>query len=185
LIQQELHSDLLQHNILQHNLRQQPEPSSTKPPPTEPPSTEQQTVSAAVAINRFKETVNSKDYPTLGSKNIYLETDKDITPVLRDITKLSKKVRSVDLLKVLNYNDTTTSLAEFPCSAKQWGFKKQAWVHQIWQFVQKYKEEELAADHERQEEDDDKFAYTGDGDAARWLIAYLGDCYPKDFVKLA
>jgi hypothetical protein len=51
------------------------------------------------------------------------------------------------------------------------------------QCIQKYKEEGLVADDERQE-DDDKFAYTDD-DAARWLIACLGDCYPKEFVKSA
>jgi hypothetical protein len=51
--------------------------------------------------------------------------------VLRDIIKLSKKVKAVDLLKVLNYNDATTSLVEVPCSAKQSGFQKQAqWLIQ-------------------------------------------------------
>jgi hypothetical protein len=71
--------------------------------------------------------------------------DKDITCVLYDIMKLSKKVRSVDLLKVLNYNDTTTSLVEVPCCAKQMGFKKQARWSQF-QFIQKYKEELVADD---------------------------------------
>jgi hypothetical protein len=102
--------------------------------------------------------------------------------------KLSKEVRSVGLLKVLNYNDTTTSPVEAPCYAKQSGFMKQArrsgWAHRILQCVRKYKEEELVANDEKQEEDDDEFAYTDD-DAARWLITYLGDCYPKEFVKSA
>jgi hypothetical protein len=108
-------------------------PSSTEPPsttPTEPsskpPSKEQQAVSAAVAMKCFEETVNPKDYPTLLSKTISLQTDKDITRVLQDIIKFSKSVRSVDLLKVLNYNDMTTSLVEVPCSAKRSGFRKQA-----------------------------------------------------------
>jgi hypothetical protein len=165
------------------------EPPSTEPPSTEPPSKEQQGVSAVVAMNCFEETIDPKDYPALDSKNICLQTDKDITPVLRDIMKLSKKVRSVDLLKVLNYNDTTTSLVEVPCSAKQSGLKKQArrsrWVQRILQYVRKYKEEELVADNEKQEDDDnEEFAYTDD-DAARWLITYLGDCYPKEFIKSA
>ena len=114
--------------------------------------------------------------------------DKDITPVLQDTIELSKEVRSVVLPKVLNYHDTTTSLVEAPCSAKQSGFMKQAgrsqWVCRILQYVQKYKEEELIADDEKQEEDDDEFAYTDDDDA-RWLMACLGDCYPKEFVKSA
>ena len=58
------------------------------------------------------------------------------------------------------------------------------WIHRILQCVRKYKEEELVADDEKQEEDDDQFAYADD-DAARWLITYLGDCYPKKFVKSA
>jgi hypothetical protein len=94
------------------------EPSSTEPPSTEPPSKEQQAVSAVVAMNCFELTVDPKDYPTLDSKNICLQMDTDITPVLWDIMKLSKKVRSAGLIKVLHYNDTTTSLVEVPCSAK-------------------------------------------------------------------
>jgi hypothetical protein len=164
------------------------QPPLTEPPSTEPPSKEQQAVSSAVPINCFDESIDPKDYPTLDSKGICLKTDKDIRPVLRDIMKLSKKVKSVDLLKVLNYNDTTTSLVEVPCSAKQSGFKKQArrsrWVYRILQCVRKYKEEELVADDGRAEEDDDEFAFTDD-DAARWLITYLGDSYPKEFVKSA
>jgi hypothetical protein len=50
------------------------------------------------------------------------------------------------------------------------------------QCVRKYKEEALVADDEQEE--DDEIAYTDD-DAARWLITYLGDCYPKEFVKSA
>jgi hypothetical protein len=73
---------------------------------------QQKTVSAAVVVNRFIETIKPKDYPTLDSKQICLETDRDILPVLRDIIKLSKKVKLVDLLKVLNCNDSTTSLVK-------------------------------------------------------------------------
>jgi hypothetical protein len=65
------------------------------------------------------------------------------------------------IIKVLNYNNTATSLIEVPCSAKELGFKKQAqrsrWVHQILKCVQKYKEEELVADDEG-EDDDNEFA---------------------------
>jgi hypothetical protein len=63
----------------------------------------QKAVSVAVVVNKFVETINPKDYPTLDSKRIFLETDRDIAPLLGDIIKLSKKVKLVDLLKVLNY----------------------------------------------------------------------------------
>ena len=99
--------------------------SSTEPPSTDPLLKEQQVVSAAVAMNGLEETVDPKDYPTLNSKNICLQTDKDITPVLQDIMKLSKEVRSVVLLKVLNYDDITTSPVKAPCSAKQ-----SRWIHE-------------------------------------------------------
>jgi hypothetical protein len=138
-------------------------------------------------VQPFSIIIYPKEFPTLASKQICLQTDKDITPVLRDILKLAKKVKSsgVDLLKVLHYNDTTTSFVEVPCSARQSGFKRQArrsrWIHRILQNVRKYKEEELVADVEREE---DKFAYTDD-DAARWLITYLSESYPGEFVKSA
>jgi hypothetical protein len=153
-----------------------------------PSSESEKAIRASVlGVNSFFETINPKDYPTLSALNICLKTDRDIKAVIRDLIKLSKKVKSVDLLKVLNYNDSTTSLVEVPCSARQSGFKKQArrsrWVHRILQCVRKYKEG-LVADDETREDEDDEFAYTDD-DAARWLITYLGDYYPSEFVKSA
>ena len=53
-------------------------------------------VSVAVDVITFAEHINPKDYPTLHSKHICLQTDTKITAVLRDILKLSKKVKSVD-----------------------------------------------------------------------------------------
>ena len=51
--------------------------------------------------------------------------------------------------------------------------------------IRKYKEEEeLVADDDRGVDDDSEFAYTDD-DAARWLITYLGDYFPTEFVKSA
>jgi hypothetical protein len=99
----------------------------------------QEAVSVAVQLQIFDEKVEPKEYPTLFSKNIGLTSNEDITPVLREIVKLSRKVKSVDLLKVLHYNDATTSLVEVPCSAKMSGFKQQArrsrWVHRVLQCV--------------------------------------------------
>jgi hypothetical protein len=70
----------------------------------------QQAVCTAVRIHSFEENINLKDYSTLHSKHICLKMDKDITAILCDIMKLSKEVKSIDLLKVMNYNDQPTSL---------------------------------------------------------------------------
>jgi hypothetical protein len=87
----------------------------------------QKAVSDATNVNKIADKVDTNYYPALTSKNICLHTDKDITVVLRDIIQLSKNVKSVDILKVLNYNNSTTSLVlEVPCSAKQSGFNQQA-----------------------------------------------------------
>jgi hypothetical protein len=60
---------------------------------------------------------------------------------------MSRQVRSIDLLKVVNSNDITTSLVEVPCSAKQSGFKKQSWkagwVKRILYNMRKKKEKEF------------------------------------------
>jgi hypothetical protein len=86
----------------------------------------QKAASAAIQVTDFTEPIDPTDYPTLLAKNIVLTSDKDITPVLRNIVNLSKKVKSVGLLKVLHVNGKVTSLVVVPCSAKQSGFKKQA-----------------------------------------------------------
>jgi hypothetical protein len=148
----------------------------------------EQAVSVAVDIKHFEEVVDPSQFPTLVSKNISISSDKDIKAVIRDIVKLSKQVKSVDLLKCLNYNDTTTSLVEVPCSARQSGFKKQArrsnWVLRILECVRRYKEEELLVNDGDDKEDHDEIAYKDD-DAARWLITYLGEWFPSEFVKSA
>jgi hypothetical protein len=59
-------------------------------------------------------------------QRICLTANKDIQKLLREIVKMSRQVRLIDLLKVVNSNDITTSLVEVPCSAKQSGFKKQS-----------------------------------------------------------
>ena len=151
----------------------------------------QEAVSVAVEINVFDETTDPQEYPTLFAKNIGLTSDEDITPVLREIVKLSKRIKSVDLLKVLHLNDSRTSLVEVPRSAKQSGFKKQArrtrWVHRALECVRRYNRDELVDEGTNDNDngmDDDEVAYTND-DAARWLITYLGDYFPKEFVKSA
>jgi hypothetical protein len=149
----------------------------------------QEAFSAAVEVQIFKEIVDPQQHPSLVAKNIVLTSDEDITPVLRDVVKPSKKVKSVDLLKVLNFNDKITSLVAVPCSAKQSGFKKQArksrWVHRLLECMRRHKEEELVDEaDEGNDDDNNEIAYRND-DAARWLITYLGDSYPKEFVKSA
>ena len=60
----------------------------------------QKAVGAAVDVREFTEDIDAYQFPTLVSKNICIKTDKDITPVLREIVKLAKTVeKSTDLLK--------------------------------------------------------------------------------------
>jgi hypothetical protein len=145
--------------------------------------------------NVFDEHIDSQDHPTLQAKQISVESDKDIAAVLRDIIKLSKKVKSVDILKVVNYNDATTSLVKIPCSAKQSGFKQQVrwtrWVHRVLQSVRRYASDDLVDDVDEETKNvdeetknvDEEFAYSNN-DTARWLMTNLGECYPSSkFIK--
>jgi hypothetical protein len=119
-----------------------------------------------------------------------LKTNKEIQKLLREIMKMPRQVRSVNLFKIVNSNDITTSLVEVPCSAKQSGFKKQSrklgWVDWILNYVQKNKQSELLVDmaHRDKYEDneDDKTAYMN-ADAARWLMTYLGEGFPDDLAQ--
>jgi hypothetical protein len=147
-------------------------------------------VSDAVKAKYFEEVINIQQFPTLVSKGICLTSDIDIMPVLRDLVKLSKKVRSVDLLKVLHFNGATKSLVKIPCSTKMSGFKKQAqrsqWVpHSILQCVRRFKKEDLLVNNDdATNPDDEETAYT-DNDAARSLLTYLGEYFPSEFMKSA
>ena len=49
----------------------------------------QEAVSVAVEIQFFDEVTESEEYPTLFAKSICTTSNKDITPVLREIVKLS------------------------------------------------------------------------------------------------
>ena len=75
----------------------------------------QKAVRDAMEDNYFEEVIDAKEFPILASKGISITSDADITPVLRDIVKLSKRVKSVDLLKVVHLNGATTTLVEIPC----------------------------------------------------------------------
>jgi hypothetical protein len=159
----------------------------------------EEAVSAALRVETFSENnVLPSNYPFLADLQdgrgckICWETNKDIQKLLREIVKMSRQVRSFDLLKVVNSNNVTTSLVEVPCSAKQSGFKKQSrrlgWVKRILYNVRKNKEKALPIDaadgDEYDDNNDDERAYTN-ADTARWLMTYLGECYPAEFVKSA
>jgi hypothetical protein len=90
----------------------------------------------------FDKRFEPQEHPTLFAKNIGPTSDEDITPpVPRKIFELSRKAKSVDLLKVLHLNALTTRRVEVPCLAKQSGFKKQQahkrlmWVLHVLQCV--------------------------------------------------
>jgi hypothetical protein len=149
----------------------------------------QEAVSAASQAQPFDTTLKPQEYPTLVSKNISLTSNQDIVPVLREIVKLSKQVKSVDILKILNLNDSATSLVEVPSSAKNSGFKKQAlrtkWVLSILESVRRCKTKDLlVGDGDEEDEEDNEIAHTNDN-AARWLLTYLGEFFPAEFVKSA
>jgi hypothetical protein len=103
--------------------------------------------------------------------------------MLCPFSKLSKQVKSADILKILNLNNSTTSLVEVPSSAKNSGFKKQArrtkWVLRIPESVRRYKTKDLLDG-----DDDGKITCTND-DASRWLLTHLGEFVPAEFVKSA
>jgi hypothetical protein len=80
-------------------------------------------VSDAVEVKCFEEVVDVKTFPTLVSKGICLTSDVDVTPVLRDLVKLSKTVKSVDAESPA-FNGAPQSLSLKSLFDKDVGFKK-------------------------------------------------------------
>jgi hypothetical protein len=106
--------------------------------------------------------------------------------VTRELAKLSEQVKSVDLLEVVHFNDTTTSLVEVPRSAKQSGFKERAQrlrqTERGLESVRRFKKEDALVD-ENDDDEDNEIAHTNDD--AGWLITCLGDSHPKELAKSA
>jgi hypothetical protein len=82
--------------------------------------------SAALRGETFSENnVLPSNFPFLANlqesrgQRICLKRNKDIQKLLRDIVKMSWQVRSVDLLKVVNGNEITTSLV-LQAGASRW-----------------------------------------------------------------
>jgi hypothetical protein len=115
-----------------------------------------------------------------------------VTPALREIVKPPKKAKSADLLKVLHFNGATTSLLKVPCLAKQSGFRSEARGPKteagashptVSETVQE--EVTLAGNNNNDNDDSGNKMASADDDAAKWLIARLGDFFPKELVKSA
>jgi hypothetical protein len=131
----------------------------------------QESVSAASqAAQPFETTLKPQECPTLVSKNISLTSNQDLMPVLRKIVKLSKQVESVDILKILNLNDSTTSLVE-ELRLPEAGPKDEVGAL-------------CPGECKKTQNDDNKIA-CADSNAAGWLLTHLGEIGPGEFVKSA
>jgi hypothetical protein len=121
---------------------------------------------------KITELTDPNQFPTLVAKNTCITSDKDIKAVTRERAKLSKQVKSVALLDVVHHNDTTTSLVEVLCSAKQSGFKERArrsrWMERSLESMRRFKKEDALVDENDDDDDNDETACTND-DAARLI----------------
>jgi hypothetical protein len=103
----------------------------------------QKAVGASVEVKQFAEVIDATQFPTLVAKNICITSDKDIKLVMPELAKLSKQVKQVDLLEVLQFTDAATSLVEVPCSVKWSGFKQQVqrlrWAERVLKCVRQHK----------------------------------------------
>jgi hypothetical protein len=129
-------------------------------------------VSAVVGAKKIAEVTDPNQFPTLVAKNTCITSDKDIKAMMRELAKLSKQVKSVALLEVVHHNDTTTSLVEVLCSAKQSGFKERARSSRLTErsleSMRRFKKEDALVDENDDDDDNDETACTND-DAARLI----------------
>ena len=148
----------------------------------------EEAVKAAVNPRLIEEEINEEKYPVLKLYGIPVRDDQVIQNVLRDITKLSKEVKSINLLTFSTYNDTPTTLVRVPKSKRYDRFVRNArqtkWITQILDaVVPPAPAEKDAADGDDCDDTTvevdchDEVGQNRD-DAARWLLTYLGKKYP-------
>jgi hypothetical protein len=145
---------------------------------------------AAVATREILEDINPDDYPVLKQLNIGLTNDRQLQPLLRDIYKLQKKVKSVDLFQFSAYNDKQQNYVVVPTSGCLKQFKANAsktkWVDKMLDAVVNPMLQEYHDNNEEEDSEDEEIqAGTGKENVAQWVTIYLGLRYPDAFVQAA
>ena len=132
------------------------------------------------------ESLLATDFPVLSKYNIPLDDGNEIEKLMRDLKKLSDKVKSVRVYSFDAYNDVRTNLVKIPQSIRwdlfQCNARKNDWVTRVLDSV--IPQDTVPQDPNLEVEEDDELGL-GRDDAARWLLTYPGETYPDEFAKVA
>jgi hypothetical protein len=126
------------------------------------------------------------DYPVLKKHNIDPTSQHDIEGVLRDLAKLQRKIKSVDIFLVGSHNNKQTQLVHIPRSSTHFNFQKNLnrggynWVEKILDAAVSLGDP--AVPLPPIEGPDDETALDRK-DAALWLIIHLVRKYPDQFLE--
>jgi hypothetical protein len=146
-------------------------------------------IKALLGAKKLPETIDLTKYPLMKKKGINLRDNMEIQALLREIVMLNDEVESVSVLEYAAYNDAPQTLLRVPRSSRKDLFSKNAirsgWIDKLLLAV-------LPEDFEEEKElqvsddiDDEDEVGTNLSIAAWWLIRFLGDRFPDEFIKAA
>jgi hypothetical protein len=146
-------------------------------------------VRALLGAQKISESIDERKYPLMKKKGINLRDNMEIQALLRELVTLSNEVASVRVLEYSAYNDAPQTLLRVPRSSRKDLFFKNAirtgWIDKLLLAVlpEDFDEEkELQVNDDIDDEDE---VGTNLSIAALWLIRFLGDRFPDDFIKAA
>jgi hypothetical protein len=149
-------------------------------------------IRALLGAKKISEKIDDRKYPLMKSKGINLRDNMELQALLREIVMLNDEVESVQVLEYSAYNDTPQTLLTVPRSSRNDLFVRNAnrtgWIEKLLSALlpgeseQDDDAEQLVNDGI---EDDDEDIDTNLSIAAWWLIRFLGNRHPDEFIRAA
>jgi hypothetical protein len=142
-------------------------------------------IRALLGAKKISESIDDSRFPLMKKKGINLRDNHEIQVLLRELVMLNDEVESVRVLEYSAYNDAPQTLLKVPRSSRKDLFdrnaKRTGWIDKLLLAVLPEEWEEKDAN---ELEDEDEIG-ANLSVAAWWLIRFLGNRHPDEFIKAA
>ena len=144
-------------------------------------------IRSLLGAKKISETLDMTRYPLMKKKGINICDNMEIQALLRELVMLNDEVDSVQVLEYAAYNDEPQTLLRVPRSSGKDRFVRNAhrsgWIDKLLSAVlpEEWDTQKLVNSDFKDEDE----SGTNLSIAARWLIRFLGNMYPDEFIKAA
>ena len=148
-------------------------------------------IRALLGAKKISESIDETRYPLMKKKGINLRDNLESQALLQELVTLNDEVESVWVLEYSAYNDALQTLLRVPRSSRKDLFVKNAtrtgWIEKLLLAVlpEELEEEQDAKQLVNDDIEDEDEIGANLSIAAWWLIRFLGERHPDEFIKAA